>query len=49
MDVMLDALARLLEAAGWVIDRVNTGVHESSIKIIGISSNEVVAWADSGA
>jgi hypothetical protein len=42
MDVMLDALGRLLDSGGWIIDKVNTGVHESSIKVAGISPNEGV-------
>jgi hypothetical protein len=40
MDVMLDALGRLLSSAGWAIQRMNTGVHESSIKVVGMASNE---------
>jgi hypothetical protein len=34
MNVMLDALEKLLSSAGWIIDRVDTGVHESSIKVV---------------
>ena len=34
MNVMLDALGKLLQSAGWIIDRVNTGVHQSSIKVV---------------
>lgn len=33
--IMLDALQQLLGAAGWEVDAVNTGVHESSLRIVG--------------
>lgn len=40
MDVMLDALERLLDSGGWITDRVNTGVHESSIKVAGTAPGQ---------
>jgi hypothetical protein len=39
LEVMLGTLERLLMAAGWEVDAVNVGVHESSIKIIRSTSS----------
>lgn len=34
IDVMLDALGKILASMGWRVDKNNIGVHESCIKII---------------
>jgi hypothetical protein len=39
LDVMTGTLERLLTAAGWEVDSVNVGVHESSIRIMRAPSN----------
>jgi hypothetical protein len=39
LETMMGALERLLVAAGWEVDSVNVGVHETSIRIIRPTSN----------
>jgi hypothetical protein len=43
---MLDALGLLWGSAGWLIDRENAGVHESSIKVVGMPPEELSGFVE---